>query len=71
MVGNGRGTFKKFTPKVGIDFRPDRDTMLSVAAGWHTHLGILQARLDGSEPPGFWRTHTRLESEYAQRIPAG
>lgn len=28
VVGNGRGTFKKFTPKVGIDFRPDRDTML-------------------------------------------
>lgn len=49
---------------------PDRDTLLSVAGGWHTHLGILEARLDGREPPGFWRTHTRVESEYAQRIPA-
>lgn len=49
---------------------PDRDTMLSVAGGWHTHLEILEARLDGHEPPGFWRTHTRLESEYSQRIPA-
>ena len=48
----------------------DRDTMLSVAGGWHAHLEILEARLDGREPPGFWRTHTRLESEYAQRIPA-
>jgi uncharacterized protein YndB with AHSA1/START domain len=48
---------------------PDRDTMLSIAGGWHTHLDILRARLEGREPAGFWATHTRLESEYAQRIP--
>ncbi|MFZ5704306.1 MAG: TonB-dependent receptor [Pseudomonadota bacterium] len=28
VIGTGDGTFKKFTPKVGVDFRPNRDTML-------------------------------------------
>lgn len=46
-----------------------RDAMLSVSAGWHTHLGILRDRLEGQVPDGFWRTHTRLETEYAKRIP--
>jgi len=28
QIGQGSGTFKKFTPKVGIDFRPNDDMML-------------------------------------------
>ena len=28
LVGSGSGSFKKFTPKVGVDFRPNDDTML-------------------------------------------
>ncbi len=48
---------------------PDREQTLSVAGGWHTHLDILVDRLDGRTSPGFWTTHTRLEAEYAQRIP--
>lgn len=48
---------------------PNREEMLSVAGGWHTHLDILVDRLNGRTPPGFWTTHTRLEAEYAQRIP--
>ena len=47
-----------------------RDGMLSVASGWHAHLGILADRLAGRTPPGFWATHTRLEAEYDKRIPA-
>ncbi|MDQ2634815.1 MAG: SRPBCC family protein [Pseudomonadota bacterium] len=47
---------------------PNRDTMLSIAAGWHTHLDILADRLAGREPAGFWVTHTRLEAEYGRRI---
>jgi uncharacterized protein YndB with AHSA1/START domain len=43
--------------------------MTSVAAGWHTHLDILVARLTGATPEGFWRQHTRLEREYIQRLP--
>ena len=48
-----------------------RDAMLGVSAGWHAHLEVLAARLAGRTPPGFWRTHNRLETEYASRIPAG
>lgn len=44
------------------------EQMTSVAAGWHTHLDILRARLEDREPEGFWRQHTRLEREYVQRL---
>jgi uncharacterized protein YndB with AHSA1/START domain len=44
------------------------DAMTSIAGGWHAHLGILAARLEGREPEGFWRSHTRLEAEYAKRL---
>lgn len=47
-----------------------RESMVSVAGGWHAHLGILADRLAGRTPPGFWATHTRLEAEYERRIPA-
>src|SRR5215217_216003 len=46
--------------------RADR---VSVASGWDTHLGILDDRLSGREPRGFWSTHARLEAEYEQRLP--
>lgn len=46
-----------------------RNGMLSVAAGWHAHLGILADILGGRTPASFWATHTRLESEYERRIP--
>ncbi len=49
---------------------PDRGEMLSISAGWHTHLDILAARLEGREPAGFWATHTRLEAEYQRIVPA-
>lgn len=46
----------------------NHDAMVSVASGWHTHLGILAANLCGSEPWLFWSTCDRLANEYAQRI---
>lgn len=46
-----------------------REGMLSISSGWHTHLEILRARVAGRTPEGFWRMHTRLEREYAGRIP--
>lgn len=49
---------------------PDRGSMINVASGWHTHVGILIDVLNGREPPGFWSTHAQLESEYAKRIAA-
>ena len=45
-----------------------RDTLLSVAAGWHTHLGILADVLAGVPHKPFWSEHTRREHEYEQRL---
>jgi uncharacterized protein YndB with AHSA1/START domain len=45
-----------------------REAMVSVAGGWHTHLGILIDVLNGREPPGFWSTHAKIEAEYERRI---
>lgn len=42
--------------------------LTSVAGGWHTHLGILEDHLSGQPPRPFWRTHTRLEAEYIERL---
>lgn len=42
--------------------------LTSVAGGWHTHLGILEDHLSGQPPRPFWRTHTRLEAEYVERL---
>ncbi len=46
----------------------DRALMLSVAAGWDVHVGILEDLLAGNPPRGFWSNHARLEREYAKRI---
>ncbi len=48
----------------------DRGTMLSVAAGWHTHLGILIDHFDEVDPRPFWTTHAKLLDDYEKRIPA-
>jgi uncharacterized protein YndB with AHSA1/START domain len=42
--------------------------MLSVAGGWHTHLGILSDHLNGREPAPFWAALARVESEYEKRL---
>jgi hypothetical protein len=47
----------------------DRGTLLSVAGGWDTHVGILDDVLNDRPPRGFWSTHARVESEYGQRFP--
>lgn len=49
---------------------PDRETMLMVGAGWHAHLDVLVARVNGEEPAPFWDTWRRLRDEYARRLPA-
>lgn len=46
----------------------DRIIHISVAAGWHTHLGILEDRLEGKKPKGFWEVHVKMEEEYEQLI---
>lgn len=48
----------------------DRSLMLDVAAGWHTHLGIMDDVLAGRRSRPFWSTHARLEQDYRERIAA-
>ncbi|HYM85616.1 MAG TPA: hypothetical protein VET30_02660, partial [Pseudoxanthomonas sp.] len=47
----------------------NREGMLSVSAGWHTHVGILSDLLNGRSPAGFWPVQTQLEAEYDQLLP--
>jgi len=42
--------------------------MVSVASGWHTHVGPLIDILNGHELSGFWSTHARLKDKYEKRI---
>jgi uncharacterized protein YndB with AHSA1/START domain len=49
---------------------PDRDTLLKVAAGWHTHLDVWAARAAGKEPEPFWEGWSRLREEYDRLLPA-
>jgi uncharacterized protein YndB with AHSA1/START domain len=34
------------------------------ATGWHTHLSLLVAELEGAPRPSFWPKHARLLAEY-------
>ncbi len=48
---------------------PDRSTLLSVSAGWHTHLDMLVARMTGTAAAPFWDSWTRLKQDYDERLP--
>lgn len=41
--------------------------ILNVCAGWHAHLALLVAHLEGQAPPSLWATWKRLRSAYAGR----
>lgn len=45
------------------------EAQASVLGGWHTHLDIMIAAMQGQTPPNFWLLHTRLEQDYAAAIP--
>lgn len=46
----------------------DYDLLISVASGWHTHLGILVDHLNDRVPTGFWKVHSQMENEYERLI---
>jgi len=48
---------------------PGRDTLLSVAAGWHMHLDTLAAATSGTARPAFWEGWTALRDDYDRRLP--
>jgi uncharacterized protein YndB with AHSA1/START domain len=47
---------------------PNRDTMVGVAGGWHSHLSVLSDRLNGREPRAFWAILTKVEAEYKKGL---
>ena len=48
---------------------PDRRTMVGVSAGWHSHLDVLAARLEGRQPMPHWDNWTSLRKDYDRRLP--
>jgi uncharacterized protein YndB with AHSA1/START domain len=46
----------------------NKEIRLSMAGGWHTHLDILIASLQGETPPNFWSAFTRMEKLYSTII---
>jgi uncharacterized protein YndB with AHSA1/START domain len=38
--------------------------ILNVCAGWHAHLAVLVALLEGTPPPSLWRTWKQLRDDY-------
>jgi uncharacterized protein YndB with AHSA1/START domain len=48
----------------------DRAVLVSVSSGWHAHLDVLVARLEGREPAPFWDAVKPLRAEYERRTPA-
>ena len=48
---------------------PDRGMMVGVSTGWHAHLDMLAARLNGEMSEPFWDRFSRLRAEYDRRIP--
>lgn len=42
--------------------------ILNVCAGWHAHLELLVAHLEGSKPPSLWVTWKRLCKDYEEQL---
>ncbi len=49
---------------------PDKATVLMVGPGWHAHLDILAARLQGVAPAPFWPAWLALKEDYTRRFAA-
>lgn len=48
----------------------DRGQMLSVSGGWHAHLGVLVALVEGRRPDRFWSKLDEADKTYDGLIPA-
>ena len=48
----------------------ERAILLNVSAGWHAHVDVLAARLEGVAPAPFWDAWSALKKDYEKRIPA-
>jgi uncharacterized protein YndB with AHSA1/START domain len=66
--------------EVTFELKPQNDKVLlilthrklkdvtGIAAGWHTHLGILSDQFNGVTPRPFWSTHIKNEADYQSRF---
>jgi uncharacterized protein YndB with AHSA1/START domain len=48
----------------------DRETVADVAAAWHAHLNILEAKANSVPPPPYWARFTQYRDEYAKKFAA-
>lgn len=48
----------------------DLPDLTGYAGGWHTHLALLLALVEGTPLPPFWATHLRLKGEYEKLFAA-
>lgn len=48
----------------------DRSMLLSVSAGWHSHLDILDAIVRGTTPKAFWPNYAARKAVYEDRFKA-
>jgi uncharacterized protein YndB with AHSA1/START domain len=46
----------------------DLPELPNYGAGWHAHINLLVAQLEGTTPGPFWATHARLRTDYEQRL---
>ena len=49
---------------------PERAMLLNVSAGWHAHLDVLAARMEGRQPGPFWEAWAALKADYTTRFTA-
>ena len=64
LSAHGKGVLLRLTHR-DID---ERAVAVSVSAGWDAHVQILEDRLNGDTPRGFWTLHAKLEREYDQKL---
>jgi uncharacterized protein YndB with AHSA1/START domain len=48
----------------------DRNEMVDVSGGWHSHLDVLEYRLNERTPPPFWLLFGDIEGRYQREYPA-
>ncbi len=46
----------------------NRNEMMGVSGGWHTHLAVLVDKAYGRIPPAFWDLWRTIDGQYAKRI---
>jgi len=51
-----------------VHSRLGKNLVPAVMGGWDAHTGILADLLNGVAPRPFWKTHSRLEQEYAATL---